>query len=315
MHRFMYFSCSGIDTKVAFLLTLPIMTYAEAEKNYILNLSLLYNEEEAKALALYALQHVCDISKAQLLLNKQNKLSLQDEASLEIILFELKSGRPIQYVIGETEFYGLRFKVNPSVLIPRPETEELVDWILKEIKERVWEKSGEQNALKILDIGTGSGCIPIALKKHLVQAEISAIDISASALETAMHNSVINQTEVQFLQADILSSTINYQLPTFNIIVSNPPYVTEKEQEQMHSNVMEYEPHTALFVPDNDPLLFYNRIGDFAKNYLEPEGLLFFEINEHNGLDTVALLKDKGFNQVELRQDLMGKNRMIKAAL
>jgi len=284
------------------------MTFGEAEKKFIQELVLIYDQDESKALAGLTLRHITRVSRGELLMKRNQELEPVAETSLMLILDELKSGKPLQYVLGETEFLGLRFLVNSSVLIPRPETEELVDWIIREVQSNV-------NYSSILDIGTGSGCIPVALKKKLPALRVSAIDISYEALETAMRNAVLNGTEITFKRVDILNPDSAFPGLKFSIIVSNPPYITEEEKGQMHQNVLEFEPHTALFVEDADPLLFYSKIADYALGHLEPGGLLFFEINEYLGEETVQLLRDKGFKTIELRKDLRGRNRMIKAGM
>ncbi|SBV97111.1 Release factor glutamine methyltransferase [uncultured Dysgonomonas sp.] len=223
---------------------------------------------------------------------------------IDVILNRLKQYEPIQYIIEETEFYGLPFFVNRNVLIPRPETEELVELILSENK-----KSG----LSLLDIGTGSGAIAVALAKNMDRALVSAWDISYKALDVAVLNSKANSTDISFGRVDVLGD-----YPTdkkYDIIVSNPPYVLESEKEQMEQNVLEYEPHTALFVPDNNALLFYKRIADIALNLLTPAGRLYFEINQAKGAETVKILETKGFTDVALSQDLSKKDRMIRAKL
>jgi release factor glutamine methyltransferase len=238
------------------------MTIADIESIFIDQLPPMYDREESKSLAILAIQNVCDLSKSYVMLHKGHELTLQEETALIRVLDELRFGTPLQYVIGEADFYGLRFKVNSNVLIPRPETEELVFWALDSIKR------GGDGDLTIIDLGTGSGCIPIAIKKNLPQAEVSACDISNEAVDTAIKNAVLNQTEVHFFQADILSPHFNLLPLTFNLIISNPPYITESEKSDMHKNVLDHEPHTALFVSDKDPLLFYNSISDFAKKHL-----------------------------------------------
>lgn len=295
------------------------MTLAQVEKIYIEQLQVLYDADEARSLAYYAIGHSCGLLKSQILINKNKELSLQDETSLQHLLDELKTGRPIQYVIGETEFYGCRIKVNSSVLIPRPETEELAAWIIEEVKSDLRQaqddkQKAESEEVKILDIGTGSGCIPIALKKHLPDAEVYGLDISAEALETALKNAVLNETEVKFLQGDILDPDLGFPSGPFDIIVSNPPYITESEKKDMHSNVLAFEPEGALFVPDADPMRFYRHIAFFAKTYLKKNGLLFFELNEHFAAELWQLLSANGFSKIEIKKDLMGKDRMSKAS-
>ena len=283
------------------------MTLGEAEKLYTTTLSQLYGLNEAKSLAWLAISFVCKINRPDYLSSRNEELSFNNETALLSILEELKSGKPLQYVLGETTFYDLTFKVNPSVLIPRPETEELVDWILKDTFVK-------QPNLKILDIGTGSGCIAIALKKNLPLADVLALDVSAEALETATVNSILNKTEIKFIQDDILNPRQHIISNTiYSVIVSNPPYVMLAEKKNMHRNVLNFEPHTALFVPDNDALLFYKAIVNFAAKHLQHRGLLFLEINEDLGEETLELITEMGFKNVELRKDLRGKDRMIRA--
>ncbi|WP_256010043.1 peptide chain release factor N(5)-glutamine methyltransferase [Desertivirga xinjiangensis] len=284
------------------------MTISAIESIYTDQLPPMYDKDEAKSLALLAVQHVCDLTKNYILLHKSHEITLKEETSLIRILDELRFGVPLQYVLGEADFYGLRFKVNSSVLIPRPETEELVFWALDSVKR------DPELGINVIDIGTGSGCIPIAIKKNLPEAEVSACDISHEAIEVAINNAVLNQTEVHFFHADILSPRFTLLPLTFNLIISNPPYITDSEKRQMHKNVLEHEPHTALFVPDDNPLLFYNSIADFAAKHLSSKGLLFLEINEAMGREAENMLHSKGFN-TEHKKDINGKDRMIKAWL
>jgi release factor glutamine methyltransferase len=265
----------------------------------------------------------------------------------ERVLAHLKKQKPIQYILGETEFYGLPFLVNENTLIPRPETEELVELIIKqnsksEIPPEPKVNGAKLNSkLKILDIGTGSGCIAIALKKNLPNSEVFAIDISEEALETAKKNAQINQVEINFIQADILKinnleqlptsnsqlPTSNFHLPTsvfqlpssnfhlpttFDIIVSNPPYVRILEKQEINPNVLEYEPHLALFVEDEDALIFYRKIAQLALKSLSPNGRLYFEINQYLGKETVELIESFGFKNVVLHKDIYGNDRMIE---
>ena len=229
---------------------------------------------------------------------------------LKEIINRLKKEEPIQYIIGNTEFYGLPFNVNENTLIPRPETEELVEWILTEVADL---REVKVEKLSILDIGTGTGCIPISLAKNLSDVKISAIDVSSEALKIAKQNAILNNIDISFLEMDILETE---ELPQqYNIIVSNPPYVRELEKVEINNNVLENEPHLALFVDDDNPLIFYAKIADLAKNYLTKNGLLFFEINQYLGKETVEMLQKKGFNNIELKKDLFGNHRMIKANL
>ncbi|MHB1179096.1 MAG: peptide chain release factor N(5)-glutamine methyltransferase, partial [Daejeonella sp.] len=286
------------------------MTIASIEKILSEDLTGIYEAAEASSIAWLVIGFVCRINRTEYLNTKHKDLNEQELLVFQKMLLDLKKGIPVQYVLGETEFYGSVFKVNPSVLIPRPETEELVNWVLKDLK-----VTGDRNnsILKILDIGTGSGCIPVTLKKYLPNAEISAIDISNQALVIAKENANLNNTEINFTLEDILNPKLSEN--KYSVIISNPPYVTLGEKENMHINVVDYEPHIALFVPDKDPLIFYNAIAEYALFHLQPEGLLYLEINENLGADTVKLLEQRGFKNLELRQDLRDKDRMIKASL
>ncbi|WP_411273422.1 peptide chain release factor N(5)-glutamine methyltransferase [Daejeonella sp.] len=285
------------------------MTIASIEKVFIEDLTSLYGLEEAGSIVWLVIGFVCKINRSQYLNNRNDQLSEDQLRTFYEILSQLKQAIPVQYVLCETEFYGSVFKVSPAVLIPRPETEELVDWILKDAKVNPTYYTG----LRMLDIGTGSGCIPITLKKYLPDMEVSALDISSDALELAKENAGLNNTDVNFIQDDILNPFT--ELGKFSVISSNPPYVTLAEKAQMHINVLDHEPHLALFVPDDDPLIFYKAITRFAERHLEGGGLLYLEINENHGQETVSLLIDSGFKDIELRQDLRDRDRMIKARL
>ena len=254
----------------------------------------------------------------------ENKLNLQridtvlkpDFIIDDTILSELKSTlkrlqkeEPIQYILGETEFYGLPFIVNKNTLIPRPETEELVEWILLEIAKI---QDCITPTLSVLDIGTGTGCIPISLAKNLTDVKITAIDISQEALKVAKQNATLNNVEITFLEMDILKT---HQLEKqYDIIVSNPPYVRELEKAEIKNNVLQNEPHLALFVEDHTPLIFYAKIADLAKQCLTKEGILFFEINQYLGKETIEMLEQKGFKNIELKKDVFGNDRMIQAS-
>ncbi|HJP63901.1 MAG TPA: peptide chain release factor N(5)-glutamine methyltransferase [Mucilaginibacter sp.] len=267
-----------------------------------------YDTREIDSLCMIAIAEIAETSSAKIKAFPELELPQEHLDKLNTILSRLKTGEPIQYILGHAEFYGLTFKVNPSVLIPRPETEELIEWILSSVG------SFGLAAGSILDIGTGSGCIAISLKKNLPDMLVSAIDISSEALKTAKENAQLNDVQIDFIQDDIL--THHSPLTThYSLIVSNPPYVTPDDKKQMHTNVTDFEPHTALFVPENDPLIFYKVIADFASKNLEASGHLFFEINENLGEQTVELLKNKQFKNIELRKDLSGRERMIKASL
>lgn len=268
-------------------------------------LSSIYDEMEAESFFYLILEHLHQLKRIDLALNPDFEISESDKVRWENILSELKTQKPIQYILGETEFYGLKFKVNEDVLIPRPETEELVDLIVLSFKFQV-----SSSKLRILDIGTGSGCIPISLKKNLSKADVFAIDVSEKALEIAKENAKLNGVEVTFIQKNILETDDLEQ--QFDIIVSNPPYVRMLEKEEIKSNVLEFEPHLALFVEDNDALLFYRKIAQLAKKNLTENGSLFFEINQYLGKETVDLLESLGFKNILLLKDIYENNRMIR---
>jgi release factor glutamine methyltransferase len=227
--------------------------------------------------------------------------------SWSFILDQLKKEIPIQYLLGTTHFYGLEFEVNSAVLIPRPETEELVDWIIQNSKLKA-----QNSKLKILDIGTGSGCIGIALAKNLPNAQVFALDVSEQALATAKKNAEKNQVQLTFIHQSILETLDLAQ--EFDIIVSNPPYVRELEKLEIKKNVLDNEPHLALFVEDNDALIFYRKIAQLAQKNLNPKGQLYFEINQYLGQETLILLLEMGFKNCELRQDIYGNDRMIQCS-
>ena len=264
-----------------------------------------YDKPEVEALTLIAIGEVTGLSKAHIKAFPETTIKEPVGKKLNDTLAQLITGKPLQYILGYTEFFGLRFLVNPSVLIPRPETEELVQWCIE---------SSQSQGNNILDIGTGSGCIAISLKKNLPDASVTAIDISAEALNTAKENAALNQADINFIEADALKLNDAQPVGTkFTLIVSNPPYVTLQDKTLMHTNVTDFEPHTALFVPEDDPLLFYREIALFAAGHLVNNGLLFFEINESYGYQTVQLLSGIGFMNIELRKDMSGKFRMIKS--
>lgn len=222
---------------------------------------------------------------------------------LQHIWAELQTQKPLQYILGQADFYGLKFKVDSRVLIPRPETEELVEWVLESLPNKLQ---------RILDIGTGSGCIPITLKKKLPATEVYGLDVSADALELAQENAVFNQVEVNWLTVDILQEKSWLNLGIFECIISNPPYIPYQEEVLMPDQVTRFEPHLALFVADEDPLLFYRKIVELGQTHLHTGGFLFFECNEYNASEVKALFKETVWS-AELRQDLSGKDRMIRA--
>ena len=279
------------------------MLVQEFKKHFFLELSNDYPTTEIQSFFNILIQFKLNLSRVELAIQPSLALNTSELDFFQQALTDLKKQIPIQYITGETEFYGLHFSVNSHVLIPRPETEELVHWIVKDYK--------KNENIKILDIGTGSGCIAISLAKNLPNAKIYALDISSEALKTAELNAEMNQVEIQFIEADIL--TLNDVSNKFDIIVSNPPYVRELEKEQMQQNVLANEPHLALFVDDENPLLFYEKIADFAKKNLKENGVIYFEINQYLGSQTIELLSSRNFKHSQLKKDIFGSDRMIKA--
>lgn len=277
------------------------MNIKELEQKYIQSLNELYSADEAKAILNLSVTNILKISNSELLKRKNEALSTKETSSLLKILSVLKTGKPVQQVLGETFFYDLPFKVNTHVLIPRPETEELVDWIINEVKDK---------KESFLDIGAGSGCISVTVKKHLPNLEVSALDISAEAIQLAAENAKLNNTDINFIEADILNYSSDEK---YDVIASNPPYIRQLEKADMHENVLAHEPHSALFVSDENPLVFYEAIADFALKNLNPNGYLFFEINEYLWAETLQVLIDKRFKNIELKKDMQGKDRMIMA--
>ncbi len=262
-----------------------------------------YPHVEAREMSYRLIWHFFRFSKVDMALYPEIAVDVAQEKRVSKALERLKQDEPLQYVLGTTEFYDLSFYVNSNVLIPRPETEELVHLIIDRHR-------GE--AVRILDIGTGSGCIPIALKRNIKNVKVAACDVSLDALSIARKNADLNFAEVDFFQCDILEKR-DWQEGSYDVIVSNPPYVTNSEKEAMRPNVLKYEPHLALFVEDHDPLLFYITIADYAMEHLTSGGSLYFEINEAYGLVICTMLIDRGFVNVELFQDIFEKDRMVKA--
>jgi release factor glutamine methyltransferase len=298
---------------IGFLSHVPDFLIILASMNYTLQqttkqakelLIPVYGIRETEQLLFLIYENVLLMSRWQQITSTHTKIPNSDYNQIMLITKRLLNHEPIQYILGETAFYGLTFKVNPAVLIPRPETEELVDWIIRDHK---------NSASTIVDVGTGSGCIAVSLAKNLTQSTVYAIDVSEQALEQAKANAQLNQVVVQFFKTDVLKQPWPGFPKKPNLIVSNPPYVTHKEKNRMQANVLDYEPSLALFVSDDDPLLFYREIATQARNLLADDGWLYFEINEALGNQTVRLLESFGYRQIELRADINGKHRMLKA--
>jgi len=263
----------------------------------------IYPLSEAKAIARMAIESVSNKKIHDAIANPQLTLSDGEITQLEYYISQLKLQKPIQYILGNTEFFGLNLKVTPSVLIPRPETEELVDWILT---------THNESSPSILDIGTGSGCIAITLAKNIPGAKVFALDISSEALEVASKNAMENGVSLTLINENILNLPAELSGSPFDIIVSNPPYVRESEKELMAPNVLENEPELALFVSDVNPLEFYKAIASVAQKHLKPKGWVYCEINEAFGIETASVFAERGFVNVTLRKDINGKERMLR---
>lgn len=278
---------------------------------FIQELSPIYDAGEAESFFYLILEEKNQLKRIDLALNPNLTFTNEEIQLWNSILEQLKQEIPVQYLLGKTSFYGLEFEVNQNVLIPRPETEELVDWIINSNS-----KIERLKDLKILDIGTGSGCIAISLAKNIPNAQVFAIDVSEKALATAQKNAEINEVNVAFLEKNILEvvtlSAVEGLEQQFDIIVSNPPYVRELEKQEIKKNVLDNEPHLALFVEDNDALVFYRKIAHLAQENLSPNGQLFFEINQYLGKEMVELLEKMNFKNVELRKDIYGNDRMMR---
>lgn len=280
------------------------MTIQAAFTHLVNTLTPLYAAREATNIAHLVMEHITGFGKMDRIVKKDQPLAPAQQQQLEQAAAALLEHQPVQYVTGTAWFCGMELMVNNQVLIPRPETEELVDWIIRE---------GKHGAgLRLLDIGTGSGCIPLAIKKEWPQAEVWALDVSTGALEVARANALKQRLDIHFQQTDILDTAAAAELPDFDIIVSNPPYIRQSERSGMQQQVWAYEPALALFVPDNDALLFYRRIALLALEKLRAGGRLYFEINEALGHEVVELLRQQGFEGVVLKQDIFGKDRMVK---
>ena len=284
------------------------MTIKHYRDYFIQELTPLNDVGEAESFFYLILEAKHQLQRVDLALQPDLAFSESELKIWSSILEQLKKEIPIQYILGVTHFYGLEFEVNSAVLIPRPETEELVDWIVQKLKIK-----NQKSKIKILDIGTGSGCIAITLAKNLPNAQVFALDVSEQALATAKTNAEKNQVQLSFIHQSILETEDLGQ--QFDVIVSNPPYVRELEKLEIKKNVLENEPHLALFVEDNDALIFYRKIAQLAQKNLNPQGQLYFEINQYLGQEMLDLLREMGFKNSELRQDIYGNDRMIQCTI
>ena len=290
------------------------MKLIDLKQLFYRELDALFDTEEVSQFFYMCIESFCNLSRLDLALNTNLALNTDE---LEIVLNaleKLKLEQPIQYILGETEFYGLPFKVNSNTLIPRPETEDLVRLIIENISL----KTKDTSQLTILDIGTGTGCIAISLAKNITNAKVYALDVSAEALKIAKENAKMNQVDLHFIEANILNqSECNnvFNQTDFDIIVSNPPYVRNLEKSEMKPNVLNYEPHLALFVDNKNPLLFYKAITNLAAQKLKPSGQLYFEINEYLGKEMLTLVEAYPFKNIKIRKDIFEKDRVLQAEL
>lgn len=282
-----------------------IMTLFQATRYLIGELKKIYEEREATVIAEWTIENITGSVKTDRIANREKELTPSQQKLLDQLLPRLQNHEPVQYVLNEAWFCGMKFYVDRNVLIPRPETEELVEWIIANCKFPI-------NKLSILDIGCGSGCIAVTLKRKLRKADVWACDISEAALAVAKKNAENIGVKINFIQLDFLNEDQTNNLPAFDIIVSNPPYIPEKDKKQMKKNVLNYEPATALFVPDNDPLIFYKTIANFGKNHLSNGGNIYAEIHEESGQPVSGLFQSKGYSTI-LKKDMQEKDRMIKA--
>tara|TARA_B100000809_G_C15135544_1_gene530398 strand:- start:3023 stop:3895 length:873 start_codon:yes stop_codon:yes gene_type:complete len=278
----------------------------ELKTYFISSIKNLYPIEEVLSFFNLLAEKQLGLSRIKIALQPEKEISEAEKLNFDNAIYRLGNFEPIQYILGDTEFFGLPFRVDNNVLIPRPETEELVDWIVDET---------QNNEATILDIGTGSGCISISLAKHLPKTKVYGLDVSTDALQVAKQNAELNKVDVTFVKADVLDENsweLIFEYVKFDTIVSNPPYIRILEKKLMKSNVILHEPDIALFVEDEDPLLFYRKIAKFSKIYLKPEGTLYFEINEYLSKEMKEMLEFEGFKDVEIRKDIFKKDRMIK---
>jgi release factor glutamine methyltransferase len=292
------------------------MTIKQHRAHFNKSLKHLYPTSEIDSFFFLILEEFMGLKRIDIVLKSDFLIDKKSLNLMQIATKQLEQEIPIQYIIGKTEFFGLPFHVNKEVLIPRPETEELVEQVLKKVSliktcNSSKNETIKEKQLKVLDIGTGSGCIAISLKKQLPSSEVSALDVSNKALRVAKKNALLNNVDINFIHLDILKTNDLEKL--YDVIISNPPYVRELEKKEIKNNVLNNEPHLALFVDNKNPLLFYNKIAELAKKFLIKNGQLHFEINQYLGKETIKLLAEKGFKNIQLKKDIFGNDRIITA--
>jgi release factor glutamine methyltransferase len=279
------------------------MTIKELYRNFLVQLQKIYSLSEATAITDWVFEKMASLKRTDILKNPEKKITAAADKLIQKTLQELLLHKPVQYVLGEAWFYRMKLKVNEHVLIPRPETEELVEQLIKDRKSKLTDPT-------ILDIGTGSGCIPIAIKKNLPAARVTAIDVCTNALALAKENAALHNAHITFTILDFLDERSWLSLPAFDVIISNPPYIPQNEKEKLGKNVTDFEPHLALFVPNRSPLIFYEKIAAFARDHLQPNGKIYLETHEDLAKETAALFM-KDYQTVMIKKDMYGKERMI----
>lgn len=280
-----------------------LMMIKDLYRNFLVQLQKIYSLGEATAITEWVFEKMASLKRSDILKNPEKQITPAADKLIQDTLQELLLHKPVQYVLGEAWFYHMKLKVNQHVLIPRPETEELVEQLIKDRKSKLTDPA-------ILDIGTGSGCIPIAIKKNLPASKLTAIDVSKDALALATENAAMHNAHISFIELNFLDETSWQNLGLFDVIVSNPPYIPANEKEELGKNVTDFEPHLALFVPDNSPLLFYEKIAAFGKDHLLPNGKIYLETHENFAKETAALFRDF-YQTVMIKKDMYGKERMI----
>ncbi|HEX6180115.1 MAG TPA: peptide chain release factor N(5)-glutamine methyltransferase [Chitinophagaceae bacterium] len=285
------------------------MTIHEAQQQLLFQLYHIYDDREAQSIADWVMEHITEWKKIDRILNKKVPLSVAQQGELEIMTQQLLQHKPIHYILHQAWFQGMKLYVDENVLIPRPETEELVEWAMKELEVGGW-KLEVGDSIKVLDVGTGSGCIPIAIKKKISRAQVYACDISEGALQVAARNAKEQGVDINLVQVDFLNAASRGLLPVFDCIISNPPYISEQEKSSIDKHVVKYEPHTALFVPDNNALVFYEHLAQFGHTHLQPYGFMMMEIHYLQGETVQKLFESEGYT-TELKKDMQGNDRMI----
>ena len=280
-----------------------LMMIKDLYRNFLVQLQKIYSLNEATAITEWVFEKMASLKRSEILKNPQKKITPAADKLIQETLQELLSHKPVQYVLGEAWFYRMKFKVNAHVLIPRPETEELVEQLIKDRKSKLTDPA-------ILDIGTGSGCIPIAIKKNLPASKLTAIDVSKDALTLANENALMHNTHISFAEVNFLDESTWPALPLFDIIISNPPYIPANEKEKLDKNVTSFEPHLALFVPDKSPLIFYEKIAAFGRDHLLPNGKIYLETHESFAQQAAALFRTY-YQTVMINKDMYGKERMV----